>query len=65
VNVLALCDIHSNVDALDAVLADPRASQPNVVVVGGDAVPGPFAPARPPELVERPGALGVPAVSLW
>jgi predicted phosphodiesterase len=40
--VLALFDIHANVEALDAVLADPRAADPEVVVVGGDAVPGPF-----------------------
>jgi len=45
VNVLALYDIHGNLDALDAVLADPRAQDPDVVVVGGDAVPGPFADA--------------------
>jgi predicted phosphodiesterase len=45
VNVLALYDIHGNVDALTAVLADPRAADPDVVVVGGDAVPGPFARA--------------------
>ncbi len=44
-NVLALYDIHGNVDALDAVLADPRAQDPDVIVVGGDAVPGPFAGA--------------------
>jgi predicted phosphodiesterase len=43
--VLALYDIHGNVDALEAVLADPRAQEPDVVVVGGDAVPGPFAAA--------------------
>jgi predicted phosphodiesterase len=43
VDVLALYDIHGNVDALDAVLADPRAADPDVVLVGGDAVPGPFA----------------------
>ena len=42
-NVLALYDIHGNIDALEAVLADPRAADPDVVVVGGDAVPGPFA----------------------
>jgi predicted phosphodiesterase len=40
--VLTLFDIHANVEALDAVLADPRAADPDVVVVGGDAVPGPF-----------------------
>jgi putative phosphoesterase len=45
VNVLALYDIHGNVDALEAVLADPRAADPDLVVVGGDAVPGPFARA--------------------
>src|SRR4051794_41705185 len=44
-NVLALYDIHANVDALEAVLADPRAAGPDVVLVGGDAVPGPFARA--------------------
>jgi putative phosphoesterase len=41
--LLALYDIHGNLDALDAVLADPRASNPDVVVIGGDAVPGPEA----------------------
>jgi predicted phosphodiesterase len=44
-NVLALYDIHGNIDALEAVLADPRATDPDAVVVGGDAVPGPFARA--------------------
>ncbi len=42
-DVLALYDIHGNIDALDAVLADPRAAHADVVLVGGDAVPGPFA----------------------
>jgi putative phosphoesterase len=42
-NVLALYDIHGNIDALDAVLADPRAAGADVVLIGGDAVPGPFA----------------------
>jgi len=42
-NVLALYDIHGNVDALEAVLADERAGDADVVLVGGDAVPGPFA----------------------
>ena len=44
-DVLALYDIHGNVAALDAVLADPRAGDPDAVLVGGDAVPGPFAAA--------------------
>lgn len=56
VNVLALYDIHGNIDALEAVLCDPRAAHPDVVVVGGDAVPGPFAR----ETLGRLDALSVP-----
>jgi putative phosphoesterase len=56
VNVLALYDIHGNLDALDAVLADPRAADPDVVLVGGDTVPGPFAR----ETLARLDALSVP-----
>ena len=41
--ILALYDIHGNVDALDAVLADPRAAGADAVVVGGDVVAGAFA----------------------
>jgi predicted phosphodiesterase len=41
--ILALFDIHGNLEALDAVLADPRAAEADAVVVGGDAVPGAFA----------------------
>src|SRR5436190_5266725 len=55
-NVLALYDIHGNVDALEAVLADPRAAGADVVVVGGDAVPGPFARAT----LDRLEALDIP-----
>jgi predicted phosphodiesterase len=53
--ILALYDIHGNVDALDAVLADPRAADPDVVVVGGDAVPGPFARETLARLDALPG----------
>ena len=42
-NVLALYDIHANVDALEAVLRD--APEADLVLVGGDAVPGAFAVA--------------------
>jgi len=55
-NVLSLYDIHGNVDALDAVLADSRAAHPDVVVVGGDVVPGPFAR----ETLARLDSLSVP-----
>jgi predicted phosphodiesterase len=55
-NVLAIYDIHGNVDALDAVLADERANDVDAVVVGGDAVPGPFAH----DTLARLDALAVP-----
>jgi predicted phosphodiesterase len=52
-NVMALYDIHGNVDALEAVLAE---AQPDAVLVGGDAVPGPFAAA----VLDRLESLSVP-----
>ena len=55
-DVLAVYDIHANIDALEAVLADARAADPDVVLVGGDAVPGPFARAT----LARLEALSVP-----
>ena len=41
-NALALYDIHGNFDALEAVLSDPRVSEAEAIVVGGDTVPGAF-----------------------
>jgi predicted phosphodiesterase len=52
-NVMALYDIHGNVDALEAVLAEV---EPDAVLVGGDAVPGPFAAA----VLDRLASLSVP-----
>ncbi|MCW2985231.1 MAG: metallophosphoesterase [Conexibacter sp.] len=52
--ILALYDVHGNIEALEAVLADPRAAGADAVVVGGDAVPGPFAR----EVLERLEGLG-------
>jgi predicted phosphodiesterase len=43
--ILALYDVHGNAEALDAVLADPRAAGADAVVVGGDTVAGAFAAA--------------------
>ncbi|WP_445152510.1 metallophosphoesterase family protein [Baekduia sp. Peel2402] len=54
--ILALYDIHGNAEALDAVLADPRAAAPDAIVVGGDVVPGRFAQ----EALERLAGLDVP-----
>ena len=47
--VAALYDIHGNIAALDAVLADVRREGVDAVVVGGDVAWGPF----PAETVER------------
>ena len=55
-NVLVLYDIHGNVDALEAVLADPRAAAPDAVLIGGDVVPGPFARATLDRLAGPRGA---------
>jgi putative phosphoesterase len=55
-NVLALYDIHGNAEALEAVLADPRAAGADAVVIGGDVYPGPFVDA----VLERLEALDVP-----
>ena len=54
--ILALYDIHGNPDALEAVLTDARAIDPDVVVIGGDAVPGPEASAT----LDRIEAIGPP-----
>ena len=52
VTVAALADIHGNVQALDAVLADPRL--PEQIVVLGDVVAGTF----PAESYDRLAQLG-------
>jgi predicted phosphodiesterase len=57
VRILALYDIHGNPDALDAVLADPRAANPDAVVVGGDVVPGASAGAALDRLEALNGAV--------
>src|ERR1700712_5714306 len=54
--VLALYDIHGNVDALEAVLADPRVAGADAIVIAGDALPGPF----PRETLARLDALAGP-----
>jgi putative phosphoesterase len=41
--VAALYDIHGNLPALEAVLADVRRAAADVIVVGGDVCPGPMS----------------------
>ncbi|MGE3275127.1 MAG: metallophosphoesterase [Vicinamibacterales bacterium] len=53
--IAALYDIHGNLPALEAVLAEVRQAAPDLIVIGGDVVPGPMAR----ECVEAVLALGV------
>ena len=40
--VAALCDVHGNLPALEAVLADVASLEVDRIVCGGDVVAGPF-----------------------
>jgi len=52
--VAALCDIHGNLPALEAVLADVAREGVEMIVVGGDVAAGPL----PHETIEALMALG-------
>ena len=52
--VAALYDIHANLPALEAVLAEVEREAPDLIVIGGDVASGPL----PAETVERLQALG-------
>jgi predicted phosphodiesterase len=54
--VAALYDVHGNLPALAAVLADPRFGQAEAVVVGGDVATGPM----PGDVLDRLAALAPP-----
>jgi predicted phosphodiesterase len=54
VRVAAVYDVHGNLPALGAVLADPRCADADVVVCGGDLVVGPY----PAECLDTLEALG-------
>ena len=58
--VAALADVHGNLPALEAVLAEVDEEAPDVVVFGGDLVWGPW----PSECLRRAEALGDRAVFL-
>jgi putative phosphoesterase len=57
--VAVLCDVHGNLHALDAVLAEVQKERVDAVVLGGDVAAGPL----PSETMERLTALGADA--LW
>jgi putative phosphoesterase len=54
--VAALYDVHGNLPALEAVLADPAFARADTVVVGGDVEPGPM----PAEVLDRLAGLSRP-----
>ena len=47
--IAVLCDIHGNLRALEAVLAEVATESPDLVLIGGDVAAGPF----PREVLER------------
>ncbi len=55
--VAAIYDIHGNLPALEAVLAEIRRSRVDLIVVGGDVLPGPL----PEETLARLRGLDIPA----
>jgi predicted phosphodiesterase len=57
VKIAALYDIHGNLPALEAVLADVRAANVDHVVIGGDVLPGPM----PRACLDALYALTIPA----
>jgi predicted phosphodiesterase len=57
-SLAALYDIHGNLPALEAVLAEVRRAGVSHLVVGGDVVPGPM----PGECLERLRALDIPTL---
>ena len=57
VPVAAIYDIHGNLPALKAVMADVDRAGAEILVVGGDVVSGP----QPSETLERLMAMGMPA----
>lgn len=56
--VAVLCDVHGNVHALDAVVAEVEAESVDAIVFGGDLATGPF----PAEALDRIEAVGDRAV---
>jgi putative phosphoesterase len=66
--VAVVSDIHANLTALDAVIADLRTTRPDLVVQGGDLMSG---GTRPAEVIDRiremnwPGVYGNTDEMLW
>src|SRR5829696_6466146 len=56
-SVAVLCDIHGNLPALDAVVAELEEEPPDAIVIGGDSAAGPM----PVEVLARLHALPWPA----
>jgi hypothetical protein len=59
--VVAIYDVHGNLPALEAVLADLESINPDLIVVGGDVVAGPM----PAEVLDRLAALSLRASAFF
>jgi putative phosphoesterase len=59
VRIAVVSDVHGNLTALEAVIADLRSAAPDLVVSGGDLV---GSGSRPAEVIDRIRALGWPGV---
>src|SRR5437762_908349 len=66
--IAVVSDVHANLTALDAVIADLRKTAPDLVVHGGDLMSG---ATRPAEVIDRiremnwPGVYGNTDEMLW
>lgn len=54
--IAALYDIHGNLPAFEAVMAEVRASKVDLILIGGDLLPGPM----PRQCLDMAHALGIP-----
>jgi putative phosphoesterase len=59
--IAALCDIHGNLPALEAVLEEVRRTKVDAIVVGGDVLPGPM----PRETIELLQQLDIPVKFIY
>jgi Icc-related predicted phosphoesterase len=63
--VAAIYDIHGNLPALDAVIAEIRHENVDQVLVGGDVVPGPLPRETISRLCRSPSSMATERWPFW